>query len=145
MNFESWYNHSAFIFSDFQFVGTENWNLSLLLFRQKSPKAPCDYMDRAIVIMCFFSLWIFFWYTTHCWSPLDFWNLCNISTSGSRGRTITTPTSNLLLVEVARWASNWHSDQKCRKRQNSTNKQTVKLSRFSRNKKSSVLISTSNA
>ena len=37
VNFKS-YLHGAFIFSDFLLVGIWNWNLSLILFEQKSPK-----------------------------------------------------------------------------------------------------------
>ena len=57
-------------------------------------------------------------------------NTCNISTSGSRRKTITTPASNLRL-EVASWFRNRRSDHKFRKHQNSTYKQIVIVTVFS--------------
>ena len=60
-------------------------------------------------------------------------NLCNISNSRSRDYDADFQSP---FEEVARQAPNRHSDRKCKKCQNLTNKQTVKLSRcFSRNKK----------
>ena len=48
-------------------------------------------------------------------------HLCNISTARSRGRTITTPTSNLPMVEVAR--------RKCSTRKNGQTKQTFNITK----------------
>ena len=61
---------------------------------------------------------------------------CNRKTSGSRGRTIITPTFNYLLREGCEPISSRCSDRKYEKRQSSTNKQIISLPRrFSWNTK----------
>jgi hypothetical protein len=71
--------------------------------------------------------------------------LCNRKSSGNRERTIITSTSNNIIREGCETISNRCSDRKYKKRQNSTNKQIMDLSRrFFWNTNSPVLNSYSN-
>ena len=70
---------------------------------------------------------------------------CNRKSSGNRERTIITSTSNNIIREGCETISNRCSDRKYKKRQNSTNKQIIDLSRrFFWNTNSPVLNSYSN-
>ena len=51
LNFEKWHKKCAFIFSDFLFVGTKNWDFSQILFGEK-------FTEPAILWMV--NMWNFF-------------------------------------------------------------------------------------